>query len=144
MAATRCDSRHCPDGHHIARSATMGSVELMAIDTGCRASSGPSALRLTVRRLRDARNRKRKSGQRVEGRLPFGSYPGEEDTLKDILTMHIAGMQPGAIAAALNAAGVSTRSGKPWIRQVLGPIIRRRRVNLAQLLVREQPLFSEE
>jgi DNA invertase Pin-like site-specific DNA recombinase len=80
---------------------------------------------MTVRRLRDARSRKRRAGQRCEGRLPFGSYPGEADALERILALHKAGKQPGAIAEALNVAGVPTRSGKPWIRQVVGPIIRR-------------------
>jgi len=68
---------------------------------------------MTVPRLRDARCRKRRAGLRCEGRLPFVSYPGKAETLRRILAMHESGLQPGAIAEALNAAGVRTRSGKP-------------------------------
>jgi DNA invertase Pin-like site-specific DNA recombinase len=40
--------------------------------------------RVTVMKLRVARERKRSSGERCEGRKPFGAMPGETETLARI------------------------------------------------------------
>jgi DNA invertase Pin-like site-specific DNA recombinase len=40
--------------------------------------------RVTVMKLRAARERKRSRGEQCEGRKPFGSFPGESETLARI------------------------------------------------------------
>jgi DNA invertase Pin-like site-specific DNA recombinase len=86
--------------------------------------------RVTVLKLRAARERLRARGKRCEGRKPFGSHPGELDALARIRELY---RKPHGhkrrslqqICSALNAECVPTRSGKPWTRQVLSRIIRR-------------------
>jgi DNA invertase Pin-like site-specific DNA recombinase len=86
--------------------------------------------RVTVLKLRAARERIRGRGNRCEGRKPFGSRPGEREALDRIRELH---RKPHghrrrslkAICDVLNAEGVTTRSGKPWHPQVLSRIVRR-------------------
>lgn len=86
--------------------------------------------RVTVLKLRAARDRIRSRGQRCEGRKPFGSRPGEQQALDRIRELY---RKPHghrrrslqAICEILNAEGVATRSGKPWHPQVLNRIVRR-------------------
>ena len=83
-----------------------------------------------VLKLRAARERKRRSGERCEGRKPFGSSPSEEKTLS---RMRILARKPrggerlsyAAIAEKLNQEGHSTRSGKPWKRGTVHAILSR-------------------
>jgi len=85
-----------------------------------------------VMKLRAARQRRRRQGHRVEGRKPFGHYPGERETLDRIFELH---RKPRGkprrsfhkIAKMLNAEGRSTRSGKPWNRVTVQRIIERGR-----------------
>lgn len=75
----------------------------------------------TVAKLRAARDRIRAKGIRCEGVRPFGMLPGEAEALKQLRA--IAKKQRGCdaptlseVAAAANAAGIRSRSGKPWTR----------------------------
>jgi DNA invertase Pin-like site-specific DNA recombinase len=72
-----------------------------------------------VAKLRAARIRKRKATGRCEGRKPFGSKPGEVETLALIRRLRRKPrggerLSFDAIAAKLNAEGVPTRTGKAW------------------------------
>mgnify|MGYP002214269268 FL=1 len=83
-----------------------------------------------VLKLRAARERKRRAGERCEGRKPFGSSPSEQKTLD---VMRKLARKPkggsrlsfGAIADRLNQEGHSTRSGKPWKRGTVHAILSR-------------------
>ena len=71
-----------------------------------------------VLKLRAARERKRGEGERVEGRKPFGHYPGEARVLETIRDLRIkrGGKRLGAvrIAKKLNEMGLPSRMGRPW------------------------------
>lgn len=70
---------------------------------------------MIVIKLRGARQRtKLKRGSR-EGRKPFGSYPGETETLKRIEELDASGETTTAIANRLRAEGRKTRSGGEWL-----------------------------
>lgn len=91
-------------------------------------------------KLRAARQRIRKEGRRpgqknyssdparnrhADGRLPYGWKPGEEETLRRILTLRASGSKPREIADLLNRDGLPTRYGKPWQTGTVGNIVRR-------------------
>lgn len=86
--------------------------------------------RVTVLKLRAARERIRRREGRCEGRKPFGTRPGEAKTIARIRELH---RKPHGrdrrslqqIADALNAEGLPTRTGKPWSKQVVSQIIKR-------------------
>lgn len=86
--------------------------------------------RVTVLKLRAARDRIRRRGDRCEGRKPYGSRPGEAVVVARIRELH---RKPHngprrslqSIADTLNAEGVPTRTGKPWSKQTLHGIIGR-------------------
>ncbi len=72
-----------------------------------------------VRRLRKARDAKRKQVGRCEGRLPFGTGPGEAETVERMIALRltVARRRPlsfARIAAVLNEEGRATRTGVPW------------------------------
>jgi DNA invertase Pin-like site-specific DNA recombinase len=74
---------------------------------------------LLVRKLRNAREKKRSEDGRCEGRKPFGFYPGESETLERIKVLYRK--KPGEkrlgfyqIATILNKEGRPTRKGTPW------------------------------
>lgn len=75
---------------------------------------------VTVLKLRAARERLRRKGQRVEGRKPYGFRPDEQKILDRmrLLRARPRGERPSyeGIAAQLNAEGHTTRYGKPWSR----------------------------
>jgi len=89
---------------------------------------------LTVRKLRKAREAKRSTEGRCEGRKPFGTRPGEADTLARICQLR---RKPRGgdrrsfadIAAVLNDEKLPTRSGKPWSRGTLHALCRRLRAS---------------
>lgn len=86
--------------------------------------------RVTVLKLRAARERIRRRAGRCEGRKPYGSRPGEPAVIDRIRELH---RKPHGekrrslqeIADILNAEGVATRTGKPWSKGTLHAIIRR-------------------
>jgi hypothetical protein len=53
-------------------------------------------------------------GERCEGAKPYGSLPGEQETLDLIRLMRTSGATLAAIAASLNASGVKPRRGTRW------------------------------
>ena len=86
--------------------------------------------RVTVLKLKAARERVRRRSGRCEGRKPFGSHPGELRTLARIkeLSRKPKGRDPrtpGQVAKILNAEGLPTRSGKPWSKQAVAGIVKR-------------------
>jgi DNA invertase Pin-like site-specific DNA recombinase len=93
--------------------------------------------RVTVLKLRAARERVRRRDGRCEGRKPFGATPAEEVVLDRILKLRRHGNpMKGAhlsfqkIAATLNAEGVATRTGKPWAPATVFGIVKRCRPGL--------------
>jgi DNA invertase Pin-like site-specific DNA recombinase len=86
--------------------------------------------RVTVMKLRAARERKRSRGERCEGRKPFGSIPGETETLarlRELRRKPPKGKRNSLqqVCDALNAEGRPTRSGKPWTKQAVNRILGR-------------------
>ena len=86
--------------------------------------------RVTVMKLRAARERKRSRGQRCEGRKPFGCLPGEAETLARIRELRRKppyGRRRSLqqVCDYLNAEGLPTRSGKPWTKQAVNRILGR-------------------
>jgi len=86
--------------------------------------------RVTVMRLCAARERKRSRGERCGGRKPFGTRPGEAETLARI--RELRRKPPNGrrrslqqVCDALNAEGLPTRSGKPWTKQAVNRILGR-------------------
>jgi DNA invertase Pin-like site-specific DNA recombinase len=84
--------------------------------------------RVTVMKLCAARERKRSRGERCEGRKPFGTFPGELETLVRI--RELRRKPPNGrrrslqqVCDALNGEGRPTRSGKPWTKQVVSRIL---------------------
>jgi DNA invertase Pin-like site-specific DNA recombinase len=86
--------------------------------------------RVTVLKLKAARERIRRRTGRCEGRKPYGSRPGEAAVIARIRELH---RKPHGherrslqeIADILNAEGVTTRTGKPWAKGTLHQIITR-------------------
>jgi DNA invertase Pin-like site-specific DNA recombinase len=83
-----------------------------------------------VLKLRAARDRKRRREGRCEGRKPFGARPGEAEVLDRIRTLRRKQkgrprLSIAAVAAALNAERVRTRTGKPWAPGTVHGILRR-------------------
>jgi len=86
--------------------------------------------RVTVLKLRAARERIRRRTGRCEGRKPYGSRPGEAAIIDRIRELH---RKPHgeprrslqSIADILNAENVPTRTGTPWSKQTLHGIIGR-------------------
>jgi len=86
--------------------------------------------RVTVMKLRAARERKRSRGERCEGRKPFGTRPGEAETLARIRELRRTPpngrrLSLRQVCDTLNAEGLATRSGKPWSKQAMNRILGR-------------------
>jgi hypothetical protein len=87
--------------------------------------------RVTVLKLRAARERIRRRGGRCEGRKPYGTRPGEAAIIDRIRQLH---RKPHGeerrslqqIAKLLNDEKVPTRTGKPWSKGTLHRIIGRK------------------
>jgi DNA invertase Pin-like site-specific DNA recombinase len=82
-----------------------------------------------VAKLRVARDRKRAATGRCEGVKPFGSLTGEAEALEQLRA--IARKKPGCdaptmveVAVAANAAGIRSRSGRPWTRGTCWNVLR--------------------
>jgi len=86
--------------------------------------------RVTVLKLRAARDRIRSRGQRCEGRKPFGSRPGEAAALERMRELSRkpygkARRSLQEICDILNLESIPTRTGKPWSREVVRRILGR-------------------
>ncbi len=93
--------------------------------------------RVTVLKLRAARERIRRATGRCEGRKPFGDTPGEKSALDRILALRRGrrahpGLSFEKIAATLNAEGVPTRTGTAWAPATVYGIVRRQSPRLAR------------
>ena len=89
----------------------------------------PGMHHVVVAKLRAARDRKRAETGRCEGPRPFGELPGEAEALTALRAL--ARKKPGCdpltwaeIAAKANAAGIPTRSGRPWSRGAAWNVLR--------------------
>lgn len=69
---------------------------------------------LIVRKTKAARDHKRATTGRCEGRKPYGFRPGENFNVIDIQNAKREGMSAAEIARSMNVQGVKTRYGKPW------------------------------
>jgi site-specific DNA recombinase len=83
-----------------------------------------------VRKLHKSRETIRLRSGRCEGQKPFGTLPGEQDTLrrmKELYRKPRHGIRRSLkdITTTLNAEGRSTRNGKPWARGTVWTILRR-------------------
>ncbi|MBI1369485.1 MAG: hypothetical protein GC162_12630 [Planctomycetes bacterium] len=83
-----------------------------------------------VQKLRAARERKRRAGERCEGRKPFGETEAERATIERIRELRRkprGGERMGfrTIAKTLTAEGCPTRTGKPWSDSVVYNIAKR-------------------
>lgn len=67
-----------------------------------------------VQKLRASRLRMRRSGQRCEGKKPYGHTPDEAKIVDSILSLRKEGKSFVVIAEQLNASGIKSRSGKQW------------------------------
>ena len=73
-----------------------------------------------VRKLRAARNRKREEIGRCEGQKPYGTLPGEQDTITLMRSLRRKPIGQGKrmsyarIATELNARSIPTRQGGEW------------------------------
>jgi hypothetical protein len=66
-----------------------------------------------VLKLRAARQRaKANRSDYREGREPFGTRPGEQDTIDRMLELRKQGLAYDTIAERLNADGISARAGR--------------------------------
>lgn len=80
---------------------------------------------MIVLKLRGARQRMKRNGERCEGRRPYGWYEGEKLTLQRILEYGGRGLHWADIAHTLNAGGAFTRSGRPWLPNTVRRILER-------------------
>lgn len=79
---------------------------------------------LIVKKLRKAREAKRKAGERCEGAKPYGTREGEAAVLDRVRALR---RKPrggerltwAAVAERLNAEGLLNRQGRPWTRQAI-------------------------
>jgi site-specific DNA recombinase len=81
--------------------------------------------RLTVAKLAKARQLKRRRCGACEGRKPFGTRPGEADTLARLRQLN-DGRSFYAIAGQLNRERLPSRTGRPWaavtVKRILGRV----------------------
>ncbi len=83
---------------------------------------------VTVLKLRAARERLRRKGQRVEGRKPYGFHPAEKQVLQRMaqLRRKPAGdrrLSFALVAQHLNGEGHTTRYGRPWTRGAVHAVL---------------------
>jgi DNA invertase Pin-like site-specific DNA recombinase len=81
---------------------------------------------LIVKKLRAARDRKKTSTGRCEGRKPFGRDEQERSVLALIRTLEAEGLTPAKIAEHLNNAGIASRSGGQWWGATVARIVNRK------------------
>lgn len=82
-----------------------------------------------VQKLRASRLRMRRSGQRCEGKKPYGHTPDEMKVVESILEHRKSGKSLVTIAEQLNNEGAKSRSGKLWHPTQIHRILQRARAN---------------
>lgn len=85
---------------------------------------------LLVRKLYNARKRKRQNGQVCEGVKPFGNKPFEEPALDIIRDRLGKGWSYSDVAEELNEGGIQTRYGKKWTKGNLYSVVNKRKRKL--------------
>jgi DNA invertase Pin-like site-specific DNA recombinase len=83
-----------------------------------------------VARLRAARERIRRAGQRCEGPKPYGLLPGEAAVVERMRALRRKARlgrrrSLAAVARILEEEGAPTRTGKPWTKQAVWVILKR-------------------
>lgn len=79
---------------------------------------------MIVAKLRGARQRMKAQTGRCEGQKPFGHFEGETEIISHMKELRTSGLGFDRIAAAMNEAGLPTRSGSRWHGQVVNRILR--------------------
>jgi hypothetical protein len=79
-----------------------------------------------VLKLRAARQRKKATTGRCEGRLPYGTHEGEQKVLNHIRDLRANGGNWENIAATLNNDGIKTRSSGKWYPATVRKIVIRK------------------
>jgi DNA invertase Pin-like site-specific DNA recombinase len=69
---------------------------------------------LLVAKLRGARQRKRASSGRCEGRKRYGTTAAEQEVITRMVQLRADGMAISAIADKLNSDGIKPRAGQRW------------------------------
>jgi len=80
---------------------------------------------MLVKKLRIAREAKKRETGRCEGRKPFGAKEGEVGTVSRILDMRKRGCTYREIVDNLNMVGIFNRSGGPWSASTIYNICKR-------------------
>lgn len=84
---------------------------------------------VTVLKLRAARERLRRKGERVEGRKPYGFRPDEQAIVEHMRALRAKPrgerLSYEGIATQLNAEGHTTRYGRPWTRAAVFQVLSR-------------------
>jgi DNA invertase Pin-like site-specific DNA recombinase len=76
-----------------------------------------------VVKLRAARNRKKLTNGKCEGRKPFGHYQDEAQARDRIVNLYSSSGKYDHVAKTLNAEGIKTRSGGEWYPATVRRII---------------------
>jgi DNA invertase Pin-like site-specific DNA recombinase len=80
---------------------------------------------MIVLKLRAARQRVRAREGRCEGRKPFGSHPGEAQTIARIRELSSKGLNFSNIAGTLNSEKLPTRTGGQWFPATVSRVLTR-------------------
>lgn len=81
---------------------------------------------MTIAKLRKARQRLRQVNGKCEGRMAYGTKPGEKEVLDQMLKARRNGYESGEeIAHLLNHLGMRTRYGKRWHGATVWKILNR-------------------
>lgn len=83
---------------------------------------------MVVLKLRGARQRMKQRTGRCEGRKPYGSYPGEAETLARMTALRSEGASYQRIADTLTSEGRLSRSGGQWHPDVINSVLRAQRL----------------
>lgn len=78
-----------------------------------------------VLKLRGARERIKAETGRCDGKKPYGTLPGEAETLAWMRMARAAGCTYQEIASNLNVRSINTRAGGAWLAQTVGKILAR-------------------
>jgi len=80
---------------------------------------------MLVKKLRIAREKKRRENGKCEGRKAYGEVDGgERDVVRSIVRMRAVGVKYDSIADTLNRGGLATRTGKKWTKYSVGSVLR--------------------
>lgn len=77
-------------------------------------------------KLRGARERKREKFGKCEGRMQYGTKPGESDFLYEMQMARRHGLSYDAIADVMNASKTPTRMGGQWHGSTVAKILKRK------------------